>query len=33
MPTAAELARLTDLFARLGPIALQLPWRDEPNQA
>lgn len=27
----AELARLTDLVSRLGPLALQLPWRNEPR--
>ena len=26
-PSAAELARLTRLVARLGPLALRLPWR------
>jgi hypothetical protein len=28
-PTPAEIDRLAELLARLGPLALALPWRDD----
>jgi hypothetical protein len=33
-PSSGELSRLADLMARLGPLALRLPWRNAgPGQA
>jgi hypothetical protein len=29
-PTASEIDRLALMFARLGPLALSLPWRNGP---
>ena len=32
-PSPREVARLAELIARLGPVALALPWRDERGEA
>jgi hypothetical protein len=29
--TPAQIARLAELFTRLGPLALALPWRGDPH--
>lgn len=32
-PSAEQLERLAELFARFGPLALSIPWRFEPVKA